>query len=205
MRKKRGTGVGLRQDGLDRRGDCHALMAVPAGVLRVHVPLDPHLRRLVVISLADLFPDPLPHPARPVVLAPLLLRGQVVHDLLAGQMGGDRLAAAGVRARFAFMGCHGRSTGLIGRFRCLDRGEHLGLVEQHLLLIRRDIGLGEPLGGAAEELALQPPHFLLEQSLALDRLAKFPLQLLVGFPELSEGLFGDLQPRRKFGVFIENR
>ena len=106
----------------------------------------------------------------------------------------DRLAAAGVGTLLARVRGHCRGALGVERLGRLDRGEDLRLVEQHLLLIRRDTRLGEPFRGAAEELALQPPHLLLEQSLALDRLAQFRLQPLIGLPELSEGLFRDLQP-----------
>src|SRR6185437_5756138 len=77
-----------------------------------------------------------------------------------------------------------------------------GLVEQHLL-IGRDIRAGEPLGGAAVELALQPPHLFLEQPLAFEGLVVLNLKLLVSLAKLPEGLFGDLQSRRELGVLIE--
>ena len=204
MRQERGAGVGLRQDVLHRRGDRHALVAVPAGVLRVHVPLDPHLCGLEVIALADLLPDALSRPAHSLVLvrAPLLVRWRIVRDLLARQMCWDRLAAATVWARLALMGGDDRGALLIGCLRRLDSGEHLGLVEQHLL-IGRGARVGETLGGAAVELALQPPHLLLEQPLALEGLVVLNLKLLVSLSKLLEGRLGELQPRRKLGVLIE--
>ena len=204
MRQERGAGIGLWQDVLHRRGDRHALVAVPAGVLGVYVPLDPHFCGLEVIALADLLPDALPRPAHPLVLVrtPLLVRLRIVQDLFAWQVRGDRLAAAAVGARLALMGSNNSGALILGGFRRLDGREHLGLVEQHLL-IGRDIRAGEPFGGAAVELALQPPHLFLEQPLALEGLAVLNLKLLVRLAKLPQRLFGDLQPRCKLGVLIE--
>jgi hypothetical protein len=50
---------------------------------------------------------------------------------------------------------------------------------------------------------LQEAHFFLEQHLALKGVAVLGLKLLVGLFEMPEGLFGDFQPRRKFGVLIQ--
>src|SRR6185437_5585549 len=115
MRKERGAGVGLRQDVLHRCGDRDALAAVPAGVLRVHMPLDPYLRGLEVITLADLLPDALSRPAHTLMLvrAPLLVCRRIVGNLLARQVCGDRLAAAAVRACLALMGGDDRGALLI--------------------------------------------------------------------------------------------
>ena len=52
-------------------------------------------------------------------------------------------------------------------------------------------------------MILQEAHFFLEQHLALKGVAVLGLKLLVGLFELPEGLFGDFQPRRKFGVLIQ--
>src|SRR5581483_875988 len=59
------------------------------------------------------------------------------------------------------------------------------------------------LGGAAVDLIFQESHLFLEQQLALKGVAVLGLKLLVGLFELPEGLFGDFQPRRKFGVLIQ--
>ena len=132
VRQERCAGVALGQDMRWARSDVHALVAVPAAPLRAHMPLHPHLGRLVVVALADLLTDALHRPAHPLVLAVLLLVGQVVHDLLARQVLGDFLAPAAVSlalVRGDFAGAS-RMRG-IGR---LDRGEHLSLVEEQLLL-----------------------------------------------------------------------
>jgi len=138
VRQERGAGVGLRQNVPHRRSDCDALVAVPAGVLRVYMPLDPHLCGFEVIALADLLPDALSRPAHSLVLVrtPLLVRRRIVQDLLARQVCGDRLAAAAVRARFALVRGDDRGALRIERLCRLDGGEHLGLVEQHLLIGR---------------------------------------------------------------------
>ena len=108
-----------------------------AGALRIYVPLDPHLWGLEVIALADFFPDALPRPAHPLVLAvPLLVRRGIVQDLLARQVCGDRLASAGVWAALRSCAAMFVVRWLFSRIRRLDGGEHLGLVEEHLLIGR---------------------------------------------------------------------
>jgi hypothetical protein len=86
--------------------------------------------------------------------------------------------------------------------RRLDRGEHLRLVEQHLLV---GVLLGgiTALRGASVVLGLQPPDFLFQQHLAFDRLLMLVLQLLMRGRNLFESLvlfaqqpilfFGDVQ------------
>ena len=129
--------VGLRQNTAHRRCNLHPLMAVPAGILQVHMLLDPDLRRLVVIALApSLTPNALLRPTHALVLvgAPFLLLGQIVEDLHPRQVCGDGFTTAAMGALLAFVGGHGRGPLCLGRFRRLDRGKHLSLVEQHLLI-----------------------------------------------------------------------
>ena len=52
-------------------------------------------------------------------------------------------------------------------------------------------------------MILQEAHFFLKQHLALKGMTELGLKLLVRLFELAEGLFGDFQPRRKFGVLIQ--
>ena len=66
--------------------------------------------------------------------APFLLPWQIMEDLHPGQVCGDGFTTAAVGALLAFVGRHGRSSLCLGRFRRLDRGKYLGLIEQHLLI-----------------------------------------------------------------------
>ena len=52
-------------------------------------------------------------------------------------------------------------------------------------------------------MILQEAHFFLEQHVALKGMAVLGFKLLVSLFELPERLFGDFQPRRKFGVLIQ--
>src|SRR4051794_19948369 len=112
-------------------------MAVPAGVLQVHMLLDPDLRRLVMIALAaSLTPNALLCPTHALVLvsAPFLLLWQIVEHLHTRQVRGDGFTAAAMGTLLAFVLGHCRGPLCLGRFRRLDDGEHFSLVEQHLLV-----------------------------------------------------------------------
>ena len=121
---------------------------------------------------------------------------------LAWQVRGDGFATATMRALLSFMSRHGGGPLGLGRFRRLDGGEYFCLVEQHLL-IRRDTRTRQLLRGAAVDVILQEAHFFLEQHLALEGMAMLCLKLLVGLFYLPQRLFSDFQPRRKFGVLIQ--
>jgi hypothetical protein len=101
--QERGAGIALGQDLRRARGDVYALVAPATGPLRPDLPIHPHLRRLVVIAFAHLLSDAIRRPAHALVLAVLLLIGQVVHDLLARQVCGDGLAATGMGAKVGFV------------------------------------------------------------------------------------------------------
>ena len=157
MRQKRGAGVRLRQqlcwDGrdLDRR----AAAAGGAAIAMANMPLDPDQRAPITIAFAHLLTESLEGGA--VVRASRLMLRDIVRNVFARKLFRDGLAAAGMRA--LVRGDRRRSVRL-RRIRGLDRGEHLGLVEQHLLISAR---VGRVvLGGAAKDLRLPPAQFLLQ-------------------------------------------
>ena len=131
-------------------------------------------------------------------------------DLDAREVIRDRLAVS-IGGALALMRINLRGALAVRFIRRLDRGEHLRLVEQHLLA---GVLLGgiAALRGAPVVLGLQPPYFLLEQHLALDGLLMFTLQLLVRVLDLLESrvlfaqqpdlLFGDIQTDGELGDFI---
>ena len=117
------------------------MMVATTRVFRPHVLQHNELWRCVFVLFGDLLPDP--YPRRAVHRADLLALGHIVHDLFTREF---------IRYRL-----------LVGR---RDRGEHLGLVEQHSLIgrhVRRAL-----LGGAPEDLRLQPVNLFREQGVALD-------------------------------------
>jgi len=181
-----------------------------AHIRRADVLLDADLRRFEPIALADLLSDAGQRMQHRAFGAHLLLGRQVVLDLNAREVLGDRLAAR-IGGTLALVCVDLRGALAVGFVSRLDGGEHLRLVEQQSLVGVLFGGIGA-LRGAPIVLRLQPPHFLLQQDLALDRLLMFALELLVGLFELFESfvlcaqqpdlLFGDLQTDGQLGVFI---
>jgi hypothetical protein len=126
-----------------------------------------------------------------------------VHDLFARQMLRDRLPTA--IASLAFMSGNLARARSVSRLRRLDRGECLGLVEQHPL-IEGDLR-GAFLRGASEVLLLEPAHFLLQQQHPLAQVFVLWLnrpQALVLFPQPPIQLVRNLQARGKFGVLRQD-
>jgi hypothetical protein len=133
-----------------------------------------------------------------------------VFDLDAREVIRDRLAVS-IGGALALMRINLRGALAVRFIRRLDRGEHLRLVEQHLLA---GVLLGgiAALRGAPVVLGLQPPYFLLEQHLAFDGLLMFALELLMVELDLLEPLvlfaqqpilfFGDIQANGKLGDFV---
>ena len=133
--------------------------------------LDADLRRLEAIALAGLLTDTRERMWHQALRTDLLRLRQVVLDLDPRKVLRDRFASAGMRAlvRADFRGA--LTLGLLGGF---DRGQDLGLVEQHRL-IRVDRGSIGLLGGGAEVLRLHPAQFLLQQNHSLAVMRPFGL------------------------------
>jgi len=94
--------------------------------------------------------------------------------------------------------------------RRLDGGKHL--TSLNTSADRRSVRRRRSSAWSARNTALQPPHFLFQQDLALDRLLMFTLELRVGefdllepfvlFAQQSVLFFGNFQADRELGVLI---
>jgi hypothetical protein len=192
-------------------------VALLTDIRRADVLLDADLRRLEAIALADLLANARECMRHRALRAHLLLGREIMHDRNSREMLWDRLAMR-VGGTLAFVRADRRRALAVRLLGCLDRGKHLGLVEQHLLVGVLFGGIGG-LRGTPVVLGLQPPHFLLEEHLALDRLRQLALGLVQRLLDLSQGLrglleslvlfaqqsilfFADVQANRKFGDFV---
>jgi len=139
--------------------------------------------------------------------ATLLVLSDIVRNVFARKLFRDRLATAGMDS---LVRSDRRRAARVGGIRCFDRGEDLGLVEQHLLIGAR---IGRVvLGAAAEDLRLPPAELLLQEHGALAVAGHFALEprvLKLQRPDLlalraqsSNLLLRDVQSRCKLGIFV---
>jgi hypothetical protein len=152
-------------------------------------------------------PDPLQRMRRGALRAHLLILGQIVLDGDARKMLRDRLASPGMFFLVRFDLCGALLMGLI---RCGNRGQHLGLVEQHRLIGINGGGV-LLLGDRAEVLRLDPAQLLLQQHhpLAVARaLGPQLFHFLLQRFELTRALRGDalgkLQPSVQLSILTED-
>src|ERR1700688_3148550 len=106
-------------------------MALVTDVRPADMQLDANLRRLEAIALAGLLADALERVWHGALRADLLCLRQVVDDLDARKMFRDRFASTGMLALVRVNLRGALTLGLLGGF---DRGQDLGLVEQHRLI-----------------------------------------------------------------------
>ncbi len=125
--QERGARHRFRQQLQRYRGDLYPRMVAAARILRPHVLHHNELRRRVFVLFRDFLPDTLKR--RAVDRADLLVLRQIVHHLFAREVLRYRLAA---RLGVALVRTDALSAGLVISRR--DRGQDLGLVEQHSLV-----------------------------------------------------------------------
>lgn len=136
---------------------------------------------LVVIPLAESIANPLPH-QRASSCSQRFYYGRKSSSTIS--LPGR---CAGIGSRPPARGRALRSWAATARVRTSSAGSAGSMaastsasLNSNFVLIQRDTHLGELLGGATEELALQSPHLLFEQRFALTRRVRLGLQLLMG-------------------------
>ena len=127
-------------------------MTLVAHIRVTDMQLDADLRRLEAIALTGLLADPFERMRHRTLRADLLRLRQIVRNLDAWKMLRDRFTSTSVLALVRVDLRGALTLGLLGGF---DRGQDLGLVEQHRLA-RVDRGGICLLGGGAEVLRLHP-------------------------------------------------
>ena len=135
VRQKRGARVALGQDRAPGTGDVHALVAVPAAPLRAHVPLHPHLAAARSDSVRSAS-SPMRSIAQhtPSCSQCFCSFGRSCTISLRGRCAG--IASRPPAVALTLVGGDLRGARRVRRIRRFDRGEHLRLVEEQLLLER---------------------------------------------------------------------